>query len=155
MTTQGNNDMEIGVAEDIVPHINAKVMRDNNEEVEVIRMVQKCFERFDGLPEYTYTTPNKEGMEEELQGTHEDLDELANTHSHVGDEDNDDIANNTEDLLKEANTPLFKNSPTNRLQAVFMLLYVCTIFGFFNACVDELLKLLKHDLFPRENTCPQ
>ena len=155
MTAQGNNGMEIGVAEDIDPHENAELMRDNNEEVEVIRMVHECFERFDGLPGVTNTTPNEEGMEDELQGTHEDLDEWANTHPHVGDEVNDDIADNTEDLLREANTPLFKNSPTNRLQAVLMLLNVCTIFGVSNACVDELLKLLKHDLLPRDNTCPQ
>ena len=48
MTVQENNDMEIGVAEDIVPHENREVSRDNNEEVEVIRIVHECFERFDG-----------------------------------------------------------------------------------------------------------
>ena len=94
-------------------------------------------------------------MEEVLQGTHEDLDYLANTHFHVDDEINDNIADNTEDLLKEANTPLFNNSPTYRLQAVLMLLNVCTIFGVSNACVDELLKLLKYDILPRKNICPQ
>ena len=86
-------------------------------------------------------------MEEELQGTHKDLDELAKTHFHVGDEVNDDIANGG--LIEKTNTPLFKNIPTNRLQEVLMLLNVCTIFEISNACVDELLKLLKHDLLPR------
>ena len=57
MTGNGNNDMEIGVAKDIDPHENAEVIWDNYEEVEVIRMVHKCFERFDGLPGYTNTTP--------------------------------------------------------------------------------------------------
>ena len=51
-------------------------------------------------------------------------------------------------------TPLFKDSPTNRLQATLMLLNICIIFGVPNTCVDELLKLLKHDLLPKENTCP-
>jgi hypothetical protein len=115
MMTQGNDGIEIGVAEDIDLHENAEVMRDNNEEVEVIRMVHECFERFDGFLGVTNTTPNEEGMKDELQGTQEDMDELANTHPHVGDEVIDDISDNTEDLLKEANTPLFKNSPTNRL----------------------------------------
>ena len=49
MTRNGNNDMEMGVAEDIDPHENTKVMRDNNDEMEVFRMVHKCFETFDDL----------------------------------------------------------------------------------------------------------
>ena len=155
MTAQGNNDMEIGVAEDIVPHENVEVLRDYNKEVKVIRRVHEYFESFNGLPGYTNTTPNEEGIEEELQGTHEDLDELSNTHPYVGDEVNDNIADNMKDLLKETNIPLFKNNPTNRLQAVLMLLNVCTIFWVSNVCLNELLKLLKHDLLLRENICPQ
>ena len=118
-------------------------------------MVHKCFERFDGLPGVTNITRNEEEMEDELQGTHEDLDELTSTHPHIGDEVNNDIADNMEDLLKEANTPLLKNNPTNRLQAVFMFLDVCTICGVSNACIDELLQLLNYDLLPRGNTCLQ
>ena len=37
MTAQGNNGIKIGVAFDNVPHKNIEVVRDNNEEVEVIR----------------------------------------------------------------------------------------------------------------------
>ena len=67
----------------------------------------------------------------------------------MNDEDNDDNAENMEGFLKEARTPLFKDNPTNRLQAILILLNICTIFGVPNACVDELLKLLKHDLLPK------
>lgn len=42
----------------------------------------------------------------------------------------------------------------NRLQAISMLLNVCNILEEPNACVNELLKLLKHDLLPKEDTCP-
>ena len=37
MTAQRNNGIKIGVAFDNVPHENIEVVRDNNEEVEVIR----------------------------------------------------------------------------------------------------------------------
>ena len=63
-------------------------------------------------------------------------------------ERNDD---SMDDLLIEARTSLFKDSPTNRLQTILMLLNVCNIFRVPNTCVDELLKLLKHDLFSKEN----
>ena len=94
-------------------------------------------------------------MKEELHEIHEHFDKLANLEPYVDDEDNDDndIDDNAEELLKVVRTPLFKDNPTNRLQVVLMLLNICTIFGVPNACVDELLKLLKHDLFPKENIC--
>ena len=59
-----------------------------------------------------------------------------------------------EDLLKETRTQLFKDSPTNHLQEILMLINVCNILGVPNACVNELLKLLKHDLLPKNDTCP-
>ena len=36
------------------------MLRDNNEEVEVIQMVNEYFQRYDGLPAYTYITLNKD-----------------------------------------------------------------------------------------------
>ena len=97
MNAKGNNDMKIGVKEDIVPEQHAKVMGNNNEGVEVIRMVHECFKRYDGLTGCTNTAPNEVGMEEELHGPHADLDELANIQTHGCDEDNDEYTDNTED----------------------------------------------------------
>ena len=122
MTVQGNNDIETEVDEDMALEKNAKMMQDNNEKAEVIKMVNECFRRYDGLPGCTNTTPNKEVTEEELNEIHEGLDELANVEPYVDDEDNDDNVENMEELLKEAITPLFKDNPTNPLQAVLVLL---------------------------------
>lgn len=47
---------------------------------------------------------------------------------------------------------LFKDNSTNRMQVV---LNICTQFAVPYACVDELLKLLKYNLLPKENTCPK
>jgi hypothetical protein len=80
---------------------------------------------------------------------------MANMEVPLLEESNEENDDSMEELLKEARTPLFKDSPTNRLQAIIMLLNVCNIFGVPNACVDRTkLKLLKHDLLPKENTCP-
>ena len=68
--------------------------------------------------------------------------------------DNDENSESIKDLFKKTRIPHFKDSPTNRLQAIIMLMNVCNIFGVPNACADELLKLLKYDLLPKENTCP-
>ena len=154
MTVETNYDTGRGVDGDILPETNGEAAQDSGEEVEVVRMVNQCFKRYDGLPECANITPINEEMEEEVHGKQEDEDEMANLEPRVLEEDNDDNAESMEDLLKEARTPLFKDSPTNRLQAILMLLNVCNIFGVPNACVDELLKLLKHDLLPKENTCP-
>ena len=79
---------------------------------------------------------------------------MANLEPCVHEEDNDENAESMEALLKEASIPLFKDNPTNRLQATLMLLNICTIFGVPNTCVNKLLKLLKYDLLPKESTCP-
>lgn len=74
---------------------------------------------------------------------------MANLEEYLDNEDNDDNAENMEELLKGTKTLLFKDKPTNRLQAILMLLNICTLFGIPNACVEDLLKLLKHDLLPK------
>ena len=149
-----NYDTGRGVDGDILLETNTEAVQDSGEEVEVVRMVNECFKRYDGLPACANITPINEEMEEEVHGKQEDEDEMANLEPRVLEEDNDDNAESMEDLLKEARTPLFKDSPTNHLQTILMLLNVCNIFGVPNACVDKLLKLLKHDLLPKENTCP-
>jgi hypothetical protein len=117
-------------------------------------MVNECFKRYDALPGHANTTSRNEGMEEEDERRQEDGDDMANMEVHLFEESNKENDDSMEELLKEARIPLFKDNPTNRLQAILMLLNVCNIFGVPNACVDELLKLLKHDKLPKENTCP-
>ena len=104
-------------------------MQDSNEEVEVVRMINEYFMRYDGLSACANTTlHNKDMEEEEVQGIQEDEDKMANLETHLLEENNDENAKSMEDLLKETKTPVFKDSPTNCLQAIRMLLNVCNIF---------------------------
>ena len=89
----------------ILPETNTKAVQDSNEEVEVIRMVNECFKRYDGLLGWANTTPNNEEIEEE--------DKMANLEPRVREEDYDENAASMEALLKEAITLLFKDKPTN------------------------------------------
>ena len=149
MTVETNNDTGRDVDEDILPETNTETMQDSRVEVEVLRMVNECFKRYDELPARANTTSYNEGIEEEDEGRQEDEDEMANMEVPLLEESNEGNDDSMEGLLKEARTPLFKDSPTNRLQAVLMLLNICNIFGVPNVCVDELLKLLKHDLLSK------
>ena len=150
MTVEANIDAGRDVDGDIIPETNTETMQDSRERVEVVRMVNECFKRYDGLPARANITSDNVGIEEEDEGRQEDEDEMANMEVPLLEESNEGNDDSMEGLLKEARTPLFKDSPTNRLQAILMLLNVCNIFGVPNACVDELLKLLKHDLLPKE-----
>jgi hypothetical protein len=154
MTVEANNDTESPVEGDLLPETNTESVEDSREGVEVVRMVNECFKRYDGLSRHANTTSGNEAMEEEEIATSQDEDEMANMEVPLLEESNEENDDSMEELLKEARPPLFKDSPTNRLQAILMLFNVCNIFGVPNACVDELLKLLKHDLLPKENTCP-
>ena len=112
-------------------------------------MVNEYFRKYDGLFGCTNTIPKKDNMKEEFYDINENLDELARIKSYLDDKCNDDNVENIEILLKEAITPIFKNKTTNQLQTNLMFLNICIIFGVPNTHVDELLKILKHDLFPK------
>jgi hypothetical protein len=58
------------------------------------------------------------------------------------------------DLLEESSIRLYEGSKTNRVVAVILLLNCFAIFGVFNACATELLKLLS-ELQPVQNTIPK
>jgi hypothetical protein len=154
MTVDANNDTGSDVDGDLLQETNTGVVEDSREGVEVVRMVNECFKKYDGLQGHPNTISRNGGMEEEEEGRQQDEDEMANMEVPLQEESDEENHDSMEELLKEARTPLFKDSPTNRLQAILMLLNVCNSFGVFNACVDKLLKLLKHDLLPKENTCP-
>ena len=154
MTVEANNDTGRDVDGDILPETNTETMQDSRVEVEVLRMVNECFKRYDELPARANTTSYNKDIEEEDEGRQEDEDEMANMEVPLLEESNEGNNDSMEDLLKEARTPFIKDSPTNRLQTILMFLNLCNIFGVPNACVDELLKLFKHDLLPKENTCP-
>ena len=129
MTLEANNDPGRGVDGDILPETNTEAVQDSNEEVEVVRMINECFMRYDGLSACANTTLHNEDIEEEeVQRIQEDEDKMANLETHLLEENNDENAKSMEDLLKEARTPVFKDSPTNCLQAIIMLLNVCNIF---------------------------
>ena len=97
---------------------------------------------------------NKKEMKENFYEVNEGLNDLVDVEPCLDDEDNNDNAKNIKGILKEARMTIYKDSSTNRLQAVLMLLNICIIFGVSNVCVDKLLKMLKHDILPKENTCP-
>lgn len=42
------------------------MVQDNDEEVDVIRMVNECFKKYDDLPKYTNIIPNKEEIDEKF-----------------------------------------------------------------------------------------
>ena len=49
-------------------------MQESREGVDVVRMVNECFKRYDGLPARVNTTSHNEGMEEEEEGRQKDED---------------------------------------------------------------------------------
>jgi hypothetical protein len=81
MTVEANNDSGRDVDEDLLQETNTEAMEDSREGVEVVRMVNECFKRYDGLPGHPNTTSRNGGMEEEDKGRQQDEDE---------DEDEDD-----------------------------------------------------------------
>lgn len=58
-------------------------------------------------------------------------------------------------LLREAQTPLYGGSTSNCLTSSLMLLVSCTTFGVPNSFVDELFKLLKETILPKDNSLPK
>lgn len=62
---------------------------------------------------------------------------------------------NLDILLKWANTPLYPGSKVKLLQAVLLILNICTVHGTTNGHVDELLALLSEDILETDNLLPK
>ena len=90
MTVEANNDTGRDVDGDILLETNTETVEDSREGVEVVRMVNECFKRYDGLPARANTTSHNEGMEEEDEGTQEDEDEMANMEVPLLEESNEE-----------------------------------------------------------------
>ena len=144
-------------------------------EVDVLRMVAECFNKYDNVNLGGYdTNPSiHDGVDVEFNEVPPVGDDgfppRDNEGSDDGMEDNNDpmessgTAMNIKDpsgivldtLLHEANTPLYAGSSSNRLTSILMILVCCTTFGVSNNFVDELLKLLQESILPKGNTLPK
>ena len=60
-----------------------------------------------------------------------------------------------DNLLREARTPLYAGSSSNRLTSILMLLSCCTTFAVPNNFVDKLLKLMHETILPKGNMLPK
>ncbi len=153
-----------------------KPISNDNEDggVEVLRMVAECFSKYDCLnfggheieaniydglgpalvedPKEDDGSPmtNPEGSDEEREEMNDPLETRGMT---MNIKDPSGIDHDI--LLHEAGTPLYEGSPSNRLTSTLMLLVCCTTFAVPNNFVDELFKLLKETILPKDNTLPK
>ena len=137
-------------------------------------MVAECFGKYDSLnfdghePQATI----HEGLGTALVDDNEGGDGLATNDTEGSDDERQEMNDpmetrgstvNSEDpsgvdhfiLLNEAGTPLYEGSPSNRLTSTLLILLCCTTFAVPNNFVDELLKLLKETILPKDNTLPK
>ena len=143
--------------------------------VDVLHMVAECFNKYnnvnlggcetnpsihDGIDDELFvealvgndgfpTTDNK-GNDDEREGNNDPM-ETRGTTTNINDPSG--IALDT--LLREARTPLYAWSSSNRLTSILMLLVCCTTFAIPNNFVDDLLKLLHETILPKGNMLPK
>ena len=146
----------------------------NNGEVEVLRMVAECSNKFDYFNfnrdvieitirdkledalvedlkgEASFCMNNNEGSDGEMKEMNDHMEKIRSTMDNK-------VPTNIDQkfLLHEAETPLHAGSPLKRLTLTLMLLVWCTTFAIPNNFVDELLKLLKETIVPKDNTLPK
>jgi len=131
-------------------------------EVDVLRMVTNCFNKYDTInvtgqriDNIEHDPPEDAPAEDPSMGHGLPVQDIDNVNDGV-DANNDPVeregtSTNVKDpvgvdmnvLLREAQTPLYAGSIANRLMSTLMLLVSCTTYGVPNRFVDELLKLLK------------
>jgi hypothetical protein len=142
-------------------------------EVEVLRMVGECFSKYDCINfDGNETQDNIHVGLGNAMVEYSDGEDRSPMESHEGsdsekEEMNDPMERRStmnmkdpggidhEILLREAGTPLYEGSPSNRLTSTLLLLVCCTTFAVPNNFVDELLKLLKETILPKDNTLPK
>jgi hypothetical protein len=137
----------------------------NVGEVEGLRMVVECFNKYDNINvngqgiEKITTCAVEDAPVEDFGGednfsmqdndnTYEAVDASNDAMEREGTSTNmnDPTSVDMEVLLREAQTPLYAGSTSNRLTSTLMLLVSCITFGVPNNFVDELLKLLKETI---------
>lgn len=144
-------------------------------EVDVLRMVADCFNKYDNVnlggsetipthddgvddvvheaahcPEDGFVLSDNEGSDDETEERNNPMESRGTTMNM-----NDPSGIAVDILLRDAKTPLYVGSSSNRLTSTLMLLVCCTTFGVPNKFVDELLKLLRETILPKGNTLPK
>jgi hypothetical protein len=144
-------------------------------EVDVLRMVAECFNKYDNVNlggsdtnpsmhdgfdvefnemapvwDDAFTPSHDEGSENGMEDNNDPMESSGTT---MNIKDPSGIVLDV--LLREARTPLYAGSSSNRLASILMVLNCCTTFGVSNSFVDELLKLLHESILPKGNTLPK
>ncbi len=156
------------------PQPNTSVDDGETEEVRVFQMLAECFNKYDnvnlgggennhsihdGIDEEFVEAPvgdddfprnDPEGSDDARDGINDPM-EARGTSCTI--DDPSGIALDT--LLREARTPLYAGSSSNRLTSILLILVCCTTFGVPNGFVDELLKLLHETILPKDNMFPK
>ena len=143
-------------------------------EVDILRMVAECFNKYDNVnlggcetnpsihdgannelvevpvEDDGFPMIDNEGSDDEREDNNDPM-ETRGTTTNI----NDPSGIALDNLLCEARTPLYAGSSSNRLTSILMLLNCCTTFAIPNNFVDKLLKLLHETIFPKGNILPK
>ena len=72
-----------------------------------------------------------------------------------GDDDFDTFGAQYEELVRESTEPIYEGCKMNRLEVAIILITMCSLFSIPYSFLDELLKFLSQDLFPKSNCLPR